>query len=270
MDELWYVSHAEEVQGPWIRSQVVERLRLGTLSWTAVGWTPAGTQDWRRIHDIPEFRPFLPPIPPAERLRAAQAAAAPGRPSGPIAALVEAGPGGRWFLQFDGSEYGPFSQGEIRVVLESGKVRGDLYVWREGMESWVPIQEVPELVQWLQRSRAGGPAGGKAPDGRAAERFALIATVSVIYENIRLVLGVCRDISATGMQILTNHQPGPVGTMLSLSVTPGGGTGLKPFTVDAEVVRFLEDAQGFCVKFDNLSTQAREALAQYLKQARPG
>src|SRR5271168_1942689 len=49
-----------------------------------------------------------------------------------------------WYLQFNGSEHGPFKLEELARLLSSGKLHGSLHFWRPGLSNWVPIQIHPQ------------------------------------------------------------------------------------------------------------------------------
>lgn len=49
-----------------------------------------------------------------------------------------------WYYGAEGQSQGPVDDGELRAMLASGLIQGRTFVWREGMESWKPLHEVPE------------------------------------------------------------------------------------------------------------------------------
>jgi predicted Zn finger-like uncharacterized protein len=50
-----------------------------------------------------------------------------------------------WYYGLDGSEFGPLSLQEMRRKLKRGVITGEHFVWREGMNDWMPVEDVPEL-----------------------------------------------------------------------------------------------------------------------------
>jgi len=72
-DALWWISIAGQSQGPFSREDVIQRLRLGTLTQESF-ICPAGSAKWQRLADLPEFAHSLtpneeiPPPPPDEYL----------------------------------------------------------------------------------------------------------------------------------------------------------------------------------------------------------
>jgi hypothetical protein len=70
------------------------------------------------------------------------------------------------YLLQGGEQTGPFTPEEIRGHLASGALPGDIPAWREGMETWAPINEVlrtltAELIHPLPRA----PKAVSGPDG---------------------------------------------------------------------------------------------------------
>ncbi len=68
----------------------------------------------------------------------------------------------RWHVGIDGKSDGPFSDEDIRAGIESGKYEGRTLIFTKGMETWRPLEEIPELAGLLKGGRAV-PAGGPPP-----------------------------------------------------------------------------------------------------------
>ena len=50
-----------------------------------------------------------------------------------------------WFYEKRGIQYGPFDEATVRSQIAIGEIAPQDFVWREGMESWKPLQEVRDL-----------------------------------------------------------------------------------------------------------------------------
>ncbi|MEJ6718869.1 MAG: GYF domain-containing protein [Akkermansiaceae bacterium] len=50
-----------------------------------------------------------------------------------------------WFYEKRGIQYGPFDEATVRSRIAIGEIAPQDFVWREGMESWKPLQEVRDL-----------------------------------------------------------------------------------------------------------------------------
>ncbi len=51
----------------------------------------------------------------------------------------------KWFYLLHGEEVGPITTDELKELVRSGKASSTVFVWQEGMESWMPIEELEEL-----------------------------------------------------------------------------------------------------------------------------
>lgn len=84
-----------------------------------------------------------------------------------------------WYYARDDAEKGPLSTAEIRALVVAGKIHADDYVWREGMETWVPAGEHPELKLLARKGRTEPrrPEGEPAQDKPADDEVPLATTV---------------------------------------------------------------------------------------------
>ena len=79
-------------------------------------------------------------------------------------------------------------------------------------------------------------------------------------------VGVCRDISVGGMQVLTDQIPSAIGKKIKLNVSAPGQ--IEPFVAEGVVVRILEDDRGFSFRFEKLSAQSRDSIEKYIQTNR--
>lgn len=69
-----------------------------------------------------------------------------------------------WTVNLSESEQGDMTDEEIVAGWQAGVVTEDAYVWREGMDDWKPILDVPELVSLLsQATEAAAPPPEPSP-----------------------------------------------------------------------------------------------------------
>ena len=61
-----------------------------------------------------------------------------------------------------GVQHGPVSEDVLRRLIDTGELRPDDLVWREGMESWRPAAEVPGLLDVVSLGPPPLPAPGEA------------------------------------------------------------------------------------------------------------
>jgi predicted Zn finger-like uncharacterized protein len=60
-----------------------------------------------------------------------------------------------WHAAINDVPVGPMTREELGRKIEAGAVNEDSLCWREGMDDWRPLGELPELSQLLRRSRDG-------------------------------------------------------------------------------------------------------------------
>ena len=85
-----------------------------------------------------------------------------------------------WYVARRGQDgnkrYGPVPLSELRQLLDSGRVRGEDLVWRDGMAGWQAADQCPELGAPAQPEPRGygyhdGPRGyGRYGDDRPYRR----------------------------------------------------------------------------------------------------
>ena len=51
-----------------------------------------------------------------------------------------------WHVVLNGEQQGPYSIPQVREMLAAGHIDPETYVWRDGFDGWLPMQEVVELA----------------------------------------------------------------------------------------------------------------------------
>src|SRR4051812_29683795 len=51
-----------------------------------------------------------------------------------------------WWYTDNGKKTGPIGVEDVRRLLLAGKITGSTMFWREGMDSWKPLNDVSELA----------------------------------------------------------------------------------------------------------------------------
>ena len=54
-----------------------------------------------------------------------------------------------WVLQSGGTEYGPYSIDELKMILRSGKLIGEKFVWKRGLLNWLCVNDQDDLTKQL-------------------------------------------------------------------------------------------------------------------------
>ncbi|MGE0617154.1 MAG: GYF domain-containing protein [Bacteriovoracia bacterium] len=278
----WYVAAGEQLSGPLTSKEVLRRIESHELSWGHFIWKgPKGA--WVRICDCPTFRDLAPAEPgSAVKTKASarakeQADAAKPKPKvkkAESADTLEVEPRD-WFLYFNHSQYGPFSLSEVERYLKIGKINGRVHAWRDGMDGWHRLKEIEDFKGIVKKLAASGEEtitveleqprapGDRTIDLRSTPRKPMVARIMLAHQD-GIMVGVCRDISVGGMQILTEKPPGPIGTRVRMNVTPTEENHFDPFVAEGVVVRVLEDGRGFSFRFEKLNADATKAIEKYI------
>ncbi len=183
-----------------------------------------------------------------------------------------------WYIQVDGSEFGPLSESDLKNMITQGTVKGASFLWRGDFENWVSAPSPSHLEALLGRF-AGIDFEGKPilkrslrhmPPGaerRKSERHPIIATSQIkIKGESHILLGTCADISITGAQlILCEAHPLASGQELDVRIIPVSLLQVQPFKLKA-VIRWLHPTQNRVgIEFTPMDSETEKSLAHYLK-----
>lgn len=295
----WYLAVSEKWVGPMTAQDVYEKILKQEISWAHFVWRK-GQANWQRICDVPTFQAAVPGQPkgmPSQTPGASTAGAAKAAKKEAASTWQEANKR-IWFLYYNDSQFGPFTEEEIRRFLNLGKIHGRVHAWKEGMNGWNRIEkiggfeiEISEADRIRQEKKAGkadvkapkAPSNGeesdpapqaKYKDQRKTPRRPLLARIVLAHQD-EVIVGVCRDVSIGGMQVLTAKIPGLPGSRIKLNVSPAGDAapanpkskkkaGLKPFVAEGMIVRLLEDGRGFSFRFEKLPPESKEVIEKYI------
>lgn len=268
----WYVAVGERWIGPLTAADVYEKILNHQITWAHYVWKK-GQAEWKRICDTKTFQAMGPHEPdkhvvkevkqdvkPVVRQAASRSPKAPAPPSKPQAESRI------WYLYYNDSQYGPFSQDEIKRFLKIGKIHGKVHIWRDGMKNWDRLERVQEFqggTSELPRSEVNRVK----LEQRETPRRPLIAKI-LMSDDHSVIVGVCRDISIGGLQVLTERIPANVGAKLKMNISPSSndtGRPIDPFVAEGTIVRILEDGRGFSFRFDDLNDRSRQAIESYIE-----
>lgn len=250
----WYTVVNSRPAGPLSAKEIVQRIQSGELGFASHVWKE-GFNGWTRIYDVIDFKPLLPAEPSAsviaEIQKSTQASPPPLSPKQKEELRT-------WYVYLDETNYGPISDREVDMLIQSGRVSGATYMWQKGFPDW---QQASTIPAW-QKQVSGGKSEKKA-DKRSAPRKPFETKV-ILTDGKEVGWALCRDISVGGMQVLMDRAPGPVGTQLKLNVNTRGN--VQGFTCEGTIVRILEDGRGFSFRFTHLSADAKSAIEKYIVQ----
>jgi hypothetical protein len=275
----WYVALGERWVGPLAATEVYEKIQVQEITWAHYVWRK-GQPAWKRICDTKTFQMMAPHQPDKgvqKEVKAAQkpvvrAAPPRARSAGtpPPAPAPEASEPKSWFLHHSDSQYGPFSESEIKRFLKIGKIHPKVYAWKEGMGNWERIGKIADFVTTPPPPVAKAEKAEKdipALDQRISPRRPLVARILISNEQ-SVIIGICRDISIGGLQVLTEKIPGKVGTKLKMNISPStntSGNPIEPFVAEGVIARILEDGRGFSFRFKQLSEKAKQSIEYFIE-----
>lgn len=157
-------------------------------------------------------------------------------------------------------EYGPYSIEVIKKLYAENRINEKTYIFVRGMSDWMMIGDIEDFSEIFE----GTPPPIEDADRRANSRKPFVARMYI--ENQKQVyVGVCRDISVGGMQVLVENIPAHIGDHISINVHPENTE--HHFVAGGEVVRMLDGGQGFSFRFTELGEEAKEAIENYLTHA---
>ena len=87
--------------------------------------------------------------------------------------MSEKEPADRWFCKAGSTKIGPLSTGQLRDMHQRGALTNETPVWRDGMESWLPLSDVRGLAEGVDTLSDGVGTGG-VPARHAARAWLLI------------------------------------------------------------------------------------------------
>lgn len=261
MSDKWYYVKSGERVGPVEEDAVLDLIKSNELNDEDYVWKK-GFDNWIPIKDVPELKvaddPATPPM------------AEPDIPA-PIVeesnSLREiAGDENSIFIKIGvdrGSnevEYGPYSLELIKKLFKENRINGKTFVFSKGMSSWKILADFEDFSEIFEDL----PPPIEDDERRDALRKPFIARM-YIENNQKVFVGICRDISIGGMQVLVDDFPGNVGDTISINVHPENTD--YHFVASGDIVRVLEGHQGFSFRFKDLSSESKQAIQNYLDNA---
>ena len=246
----WFLAVGDQSVGPLTASDVYDRIVRGEATWVSYVWKE-GMPEWTRISEVSGFQSLMPKAP------SAKPGAQPPKPPSQTKAQVK-----EWFLYHTNSQHGPFTEDEVVGMIQVGRVSVEAFAWKDGMKDWEPLSAVATFKAYAKTPIA--PGAGTV-EKRQHTRKPLIAKV-MIAEGSKVFVGMCRDVSIGGMQVMSDYVPQGVGAKLKLNVSPPDLTNasFQAFVAEGNVVRVLDDRRGFSFRFSDLPAATRAILERII------
>lgn len=138
----------------------------------------------------------------------------PGAAPAAVAAAAAATPGDEWTVNVNDDDQRTMTTAQIVSEYQRGAIPGDAYVWKDGMTDWLPLSNVPELMQ--PAMAAGRPAAG--PATQASPQYGKDGTV------------VMHDAAEAAPAAAAAAAPAPVATPTAARRATNRGGGVDVFT----------------------------------------
>lgn len=88
-----------------------------------------------------------------------------------------------WYVYLESGQQGPFATAALRNMLASGHVGDDHQVWRDGMEGWTRLGDVPELRATVSPAADAAPPGGSVAPVASAGAFPAFAADRLLFRR---------------------------------------------------------------------------------------
>lgn len=282
----WYYVKGRERVGPVEEDEIITLIKNQELTEESFVWK-RGFQDWLKIQHVDELlihfdsdssedpEPTFEPEPPITEVNAASA------PIEDIGRIDEPGQIEPRKKTFDWSlvdrdavkfhikvgldrgsnsetEYGPYSLNQLIRAYQENRINHKTYIFCEGLDNWMFIADIPVYESLFNQL----PPSIEEQDRRNNVRRPFVARL-LFHDGEKVYEGVCRDVSVGGLQVLVANAPCKVGDSIKLNVHPDNSD--YHFTAEGVIVRSLGGNQGFSMRFDSLSEDAKQTIENYVK-----
>ena len=251
MEEVWYYVEAGERKGPVELSLISEMIGNSSLGEDDYVWKK-GFQNWTKIKDIPELNEVEEVIEEVLEVTSMSLEELTSTEN-KIFIKIGADRGGQ------DVEYGPYSLDIIKQLYKQNRVSSKTLAFVRGMSDWSFLGEFTDFSEIFEEM----PPPIEDVDRRKNNRKPFIARM-YIESNKKVYVGVCRDISVGGMQVLVDQIPSDKGEKISINVHPENTE--HHFVAGGEIVRLLDGGQGFSFRFTELNEDAKDAIQNYLNE----
>jgi hypothetical protein len=258
MDEKWYYVESGERKGPVELSEIRAMAANSALKDEDFIWKK-GMENWTKLKDVSDIsepagdEPESPTIeePVVEAVLDTLELRKLAKNENSIFIKIGSDRGGA------NIEYGPYSIEVLKKLFKENRVNGKTFVFLRGMNDWSILGDFEDFGEIFD----GLPPVIEEIDRRASLRKPFVARM--FFESDKQVyVGICRDVSVGGMQVLVDHVPAPLGEVISINVHPENTE--HHFVASGEVVRHLDGGQGFSFRFKELQTEAKQAIEKYI------
>ena len=255
MSEAWYYVQSGERKGPVEKNELLALITASELNESDYVWKK-GFENWTRILEVDELNlppvDVAPPMPPVlEEVQRLQDYIDQEKN---FFVKIGMDRGGKE------AEYGPYQISILKQLFDQNRINAKTFIFVEGMQEWKALADFEDFETVFSQT----PPVIEEVERRSYKRRPLIARMFI--ENQKQVyLGMCRDVSIGGMQVLVDHFPAVIGDRISLNVHPDNSD--YHFVASGEIVRLLDGNQGFSFRFIDLSDESIRSIEKYVRES---
>jgi hypothetical protein len=264
MSNKWYYVDAGERKGPVEESFIQELISQNSLKEDDYVWRK-GFENWVKIKEVGEFE-LLSDIAEATQVLNVHDISVEINKVESYSLGELAGQGNSIFIKIGSDrggqevEYGPYSLEIIKKLFSENRVSPKTFIFIKGMNDWILLADFTDFSNIFNDD----PPPIEDDERRSNKRKPFIARM-YIQNKREIYVGICRDISVGGMQVLVDHFPGKENERISINVHPENTD--YHFVASGNIVRLLDGGQGFSFRFLELSSDSKGAITKYLENA---
>lgn len=166
-----------------------------------------------------------------------------------------------WYLQFAGSEFGPLSLKELKVVITSKQFQGGvLYAFTEGLADWLPVDKLQKFLE--------GPVAEYTATQRLGMGVGLAATVHCILDRNKpdvKVTGNCETITLSEMTVAFKKALDPKASLFEVEVLPAPSSAIGNFTATVKIDRSRTSGTTYTLLIMQAAPGTKMAIERYLR-----
>lgn len=161
-----------------------------------------------------------------------------------------------WYLQFGGSEFGPLSFKELKVLSSTKQFEGGiLFAFTEGLAEWLPVEKLQKFFESpVSEYTATQRIGGGTP---------FSGTVSFLPD--RKISGKCEAISLSEITVRIPNAPEFKSAFSEIEVKPASASGMEPFKAQIKIDPSRSSGTLFTLVITQASPSVKMAIERYLR-----
>lgn len=164
-----------------------------------------------------------------------------------------------WYLQFAGSEFGPLSLKELKVVITSKQFQGGvLYAFTEGLADWLPVDKIQKFLDAPQQEFTATQ--------RISSGVALTGTVHIYLDKNReqKITGSCESIGLSEITVAIKGALKPA-KLFEIDVLPVPSSKIGEFRATVKLDPARENGSSHTFLFIQAAPGTKMEIERYLR-----